>query len=76
MHSWTSLGLGSLRALRDGGHEVVRLRKLLPVESPDRVVIAKAQEIDAVLLSTSESKKTQLDKLSLLKLRTDLTGFI
>ena len=40
-----------VRTLRDAGHEVLRLREVLPVESPDRVVIAKAQEIDAILLS-------------------------
>jgi predicted nuclease of predicted toxin-antitoxin system len=40
-----------VRTLRDAGNEVVRLREVLPVESPDRVVIAKAQEIDAILLS-------------------------
>jgi predicted nuclease of predicted toxin-antitoxin system len=40
-----------VRSLRDAGHEVVRLRDVLAVESPDRLVIAKAQEIDAILLS-------------------------
>jgi predicted nuclease of predicted toxin-antitoxin system len=40
-----------IRALRDAAHEVVRLRDVLPVESPDMIVIAKAQEIDAILLS-------------------------
>jgi predicted nuclease of predicted toxin-antitoxin system len=40
-----------VQTLRDAGHEVLRLRDVLPVESPDRVVIAKAQEIDAILLS-------------------------
>jgi predicted nuclease of predicted toxin-antitoxin system len=29
----------------------VRLKDVLPVESPDTIVIAKAQEIDAILLS-------------------------
>jgi len=29
----------------------VRLRDVLPVESPDTIVIAKAQEMDAILLS-------------------------
>jgi predicted nuclease of predicted toxin-antitoxin system len=37
--------------LREAGHEVVRLKDVLAVESPDGVVIAKAQEIDAILLS-------------------------
>src|SRR5277367_3789635 len=40
-----------VRALRDTSQEVVRLRDVLPVESPDTLVIAKAQEIDAILLS-------------------------
>ena len=40
-----------VRALRNATHEVVRLKDVLPVESPDTIVIAKAQEIDAILLS-------------------------
>ena len=40
-----------IQTLRDAGYEVVRLRDILPVESPDRIVIAKTQEIDAVLIS-------------------------
>src|SRR5713101_6177109 len=40
-----------VQALRNATHEVVRLRDVLPVESPDTTVIAKAQEIDAILLS-------------------------
>ncbi len=40
-----------MQTLRAGGHEVVRLREQLPVESPDAVVIAKAQQLDAILLS-------------------------
>ena len=40
-----------VRTLRDETHEVVRLKDVLPVESPDMAVIAKAQEIDAILLS-------------------------
>ena len=40
-----------IQTLRDAGHEVLRLRDQLPVESPDPVVIAKAQELDALLLS-------------------------
>lgn len=40
-----------VRAIRNATHEVVRLKDVLPVESPDTVVIAKAQEIDAILLS-------------------------
>lgn len=40
-----------IRTLRDADHEVVRLGDLLPVESPDAIVIAKAQELGAILLS-------------------------
>jgi predicted nuclease of predicted toxin-antitoxin system len=40
-----------MQTLRAGGHEVVRLREQLPVESLDAVVIAKAQQLDAILLS-------------------------
>lgn len=37
--------------LREVEHEVLLLRDHLAVESPDAVVIAKAQELDAILLS-------------------------
>ena len=40
-----------IQTLRDANHEVLRLKDILPVESPDTAVIAKAQEIGAVLLS-------------------------
>ena len=40
-----------MQTLREAGHEVVRLREHLPVESPDADVIAKAQQLDALLLS-------------------------
>jgi predicted nuclease of predicted toxin-antitoxin system len=40
-----------INALREAGHEVVRLKEYLPAESPDALVIAKAQELDAILLS-------------------------
>ena len=40
-----------MQTLRDAGHEVLRLRDHLPIESPDPVVMAKAQELDALLLS-------------------------
>jgi predicted nuclease of predicted toxin-antitoxin system len=40
-----------INALRDAGYDVLRLRDYLPVESPDALVIAKAQELDAILLS-------------------------
>lgn len=38
-------------ALRDAGYEVIRLKDGLPVESADIMVITKAQELDAILLS-------------------------
>jgi predicted nuclease of predicted toxin-antitoxin system len=37
--------------LREAGHEVVRLKDHLPAESPDTLVIAKAQDLNAILLS-------------------------
>jgi len=40
-----------MQILRESGHEVVRLREHLPAEPPDTDVIAKAQQLDAVLLS-------------------------
>jgi predicted nuclease of predicted toxin-antitoxin system len=40
-----------IQTVRDRHHEAVSLRDLLPVESPDAAVIAKAQELDAILLS-------------------------
>ncbi len=40
-----------ISTLRDAGHEVLRLRDHIPVESPDLVVIAKAQQLDTLLLS-------------------------
>ena len=41
----------TVQSLREANHEVLRLRDVLPVESSDMVVITKAQEIDAILLS-------------------------
>jgi hypothetical protein len=37
--------------LRHHGHQVTLLRDVLPVRSPDSVVIAKAQELGTILLS-------------------------
>lgn len=37
--------------LRRHGHQVTLLREVLPIRSLDPVVIAKAQELDAILLS-------------------------
>jgi len=40
-----------IEALRDAGHQVLRLREHIPPDSPDPAVIAAAQEHDAVLVS-------------------------
>ena len=40
-----------IQALRNAGHEVLRLRENLPVESEDEAVIAKAQQLDSILLT-------------------------
>jgi predicted nuclease of predicted toxin-antitoxin system len=40
-----------MQTLREAGREVVRLREQLPIESPDADVIAKAQQLDAILLA-------------------------
>ncbi len=37
--------------LNSQGHEVLRLRDHIDPESPDPIVIARAQELDAILLS-------------------------
>jgi predicted nuclease of predicted toxin-antitoxin system len=40
-----------IRSLEGAGHQVLRLKDHLPAESPDSAVIAKAQELEAILLS-------------------------
>ena len=40
-----------MKALMEAGHEVVRLGDCLPVNSADPEVIAKAQEINSILIS-------------------------
>lgn len=40
-----------VQSLREAGHEALRLREHIPPESPDPVVIATAQELDAILVS-------------------------
>ena len=40
-----------VESLQAAGHEVTRLRDWLPPESPDEHVIAKAQELAAILLT-------------------------
>ena len=41
----------AIQMLRDAGHEVLRLRDYISADSPDQLVISKAQELDAILLS-------------------------
>ena len=40
-----------IQTLRDAGHEVLPLQDYLPADSPYEVVIAKAQELNAILVS-------------------------
>jgi len=40
-----------IETLRDAGHEVLRLKDHIPTDSPDSVVISKAQEREAILVS-------------------------
>lgn len=43
-----------IQTLRDSGHEVFRLRDYILTDSPDAVVISKAQELDSILVSLNE----------------------
>jgi predicted nuclease of predicted toxin-antitoxin system len=40
-----------IRSLRDTGYEVLILKEYIPSDSPDSVVIAKAQELKTILIS-------------------------
>jgi predicted nuclease of predicted toxin-antitoxin system len=40
-----------IQRLLDAGHEVLRLRDHIPIESPDPIVIATAQKLDSILIS-------------------------
>jgi predicted nuclease of predicted toxin-antitoxin system len=40
-----------IRVLQNAGHQVFVLRENIPLDSSDAVVIVKAQELDAILLS-------------------------
>ncbi len=40
-----------LLPLRNAGHEVLRVKDFIPPDSPDQTVIAKAQELNALLLT-------------------------
>ncbi len=39
------------QVLQGASHEVFRLRDYIPPDSPDEVVISKAQELDSILIS-------------------------
>lgn len=40
-----------VKTLRDAGYEVFLLKEHIPVDSPDPLVISKAQELDSILIS-------------------------
>jgi predicted nuclease of predicted toxin-antitoxin system len=40
-----------IQTLRDANHDVLRLRDILPVESPDGIVIAEALDLGKILLT-------------------------
>ncbi len=40
-----------VRSLRDKGYEVLILKEYIPPDSPDTLVIAKAQELKTILIS-------------------------
>jgi predicted nuclease of predicted toxin-antitoxin system len=40
-----------IRAFREEGHDIQRLKDWIPPDSRDPVVLAKAQELDTILLS-------------------------
>src|SRR4030065_2603755 len=40
-----------VKMLRDAGHEVLLLKEHIPVDSPDPLVISKAQELYSILIS-------------------------
>ena len=40
-----------IETLRDAGYEVLRLKDHIPTDSPDSVVVSKAQELDTILIS-------------------------
>ena len=42
-----------IKILGDAGYEVLILKDYIPIESPDSLVIAKAQELDAILVSVN-----------------------
>lgn len=47
--------------LRDAGYKIWYLRDYLPIESPDSIVIAKAQELEAILISLNGDFANILD---------------
>jgi predicted nuclease of predicted toxin-antitoxin system len=49
-----------IQDLRNAGHEVLRLKNHIPTDSPDSVVISKAQELDAILISLNGDQRLEL----------------
>lgn len=45
-----------IKGLREVGYEVCCLRNYLPIESPDLVVISKAQELRTILISLNGNR--------------------
>jgi hypothetical protein len=44
--------------LRGHGHQVTLLREVLPIRAPDPLVIAKAQELSAILFPSMATLRT------------------
>lgn len=40
-----------IHSLQEAGHDVFRLRDYIPTDSPDSIVILKAQELNSIMLS-------------------------
>ena len=40
-----------IKGLLNAGHEVIRLKDRIPIESSDQIVIATTQELDSILIS-------------------------
>jgi len=49
-----------MEVLREGGHDVLRVKDKIPTDSPDPVVIAKAQELRRTHRSAPPHRTTML----------------
>jgi len=47
-----------MQYIRNENHEVLKLKESLPVESPDQVIFAKAQQLNAILISLNGDFQT------------------